>query len=188
MSNKSNINQCFVSSIFGGEYPISKFRLKAGLGCFETNVRIQLLLLLSLYWFNSTPMPRMVSDHEGYRTGDISPSWCQPNTRVHFRTTETTCTPRSWGGGRYECHFHASQNYKDPGRGPGKTTRAPPSCPAEGQLAERTTDAARQHDTGRPQGHKNCGGLNATPSEHTRWAVPSLISLEYRICNVKYRI
>jgi len=32
------------------------------------------LLLLSLYKFNSIPKPRMYLDHEGDRTGDISPS------------------------------------------------------------------------------------------------------------------
>ena len=36
---------------------------------------------------------------------------------------------------------------------------------------DRTTDVARQHDTGRPQGGKNSGGLNPAPGEHTRWFV-----------------
>jgi len=45
--------------------------------------RLHLLLLLSLYEFNSTPAPRMYLDHEGNRKYDISPSWGQPNTRVH---------------------------------------------------------------------------------------------------------
>ena len=45
--------------------------------------RLELLLLLSLYSFNSTPEPRMYLDHGGTRKGDISPSWGQPNMRVH---------------------------------------------------------------------------------------------------------
>jgi len=45
-----------------------------------------LLLLLSLYEFNSTPEPRMYPHYEGNRIGDISPSWGQPNTRVLIRT------------------------------------------------------------------------------------------------------
>jgi len=32
----------------------------------------------------------------------------------------------------------------------------------------RITEVARQHDTGRPQGDKNSGGLNPAPGEHTR--------------------
>ena len=39
---------------------------------------------------------------------------------------------------------------------------------------DRTADIARQHDTGRPQGDKNSGGLNSAPGKHTRWAVLSL--------------
>jgi len=46
------------------------------------------VVLLSLYQFNSTPEPRMYLHHERNRTGDISPSWGQPNTKVH------TCTFR----------------------------------------------------------------------------------------------
>jgi len=42
----------------------------------------RLLLLLSLYWFNSTPEPRMYRDHEGNRKGDISPSWGQVFTLI----------------------------------------------------------------------------------------------------------
>jgi len=67
----------------------------------------------------------MYPDHEGNLAGDTSPSRGQPNKRVPIRTIETPRTPRSQGGGRYECRFHASQNHKDPERG--KTTRAPPS-------------------------------------------------------------
>jgi len=59
----------------------------------------------------------MYLDHEGNRKGDKSPSWGQPNTRVHIRTIETLCTPRSRGGGRHEYSFHASQKHEDPGRG-----------------------------------------------------------------------
>jgi len=33
---------------------------------------------------------------------------------------------------------------------------------------DRTTDVARQHDTGRPQGDKNSAGLNPTPGDYTR--------------------
>jgi len=69
-----------------------------------------LLLLLSLYQFNSTPEPRMYPDHEGNCEGDVSPSLGQPNKRVHIRNIETPRTPRSRGGGRYECRSHASQN------------------------------------------------------------------------------
>jgi len=57
-------------------------------------------LLLSLYSFNSTPEPRMYLDHEGNRKVDISPSWGQPNTRVHIHTIEAPHTLRSWGVGR----------------------------------------------------------------------------------------
>jgi len=56
-------------------------------------------------------------------------SFVQPNTRVHIRTIEAPCTPRSLGGGRYECCFDASQSHEDPGRG--KTTRAPPRSDCE---------------------------------------------------------
>jgi len=45
----------------------------------------------------------MCPDHEGNRKGDISPSWGQPNMRVYIRTIETLRTPRSRGGGRYDC-------------------------------------------------------------------------------------
>jgi len=121
-----------------------------------------LLLLLSLYSFNSTPEPRMYSKHEGNRTGGFILSWGQPNKRVHIRTIEAPRTPRSWGGGRYESRSHASQKHEDPGGG--KTTRAPP----------RTTDVARQHDTCRPQCYQKSGGLNPAPGEHIRWAVLSL--------------
>jgi len=34
----------------------------------------------------------MYPDHKGNRKGDISPSWDQPNTRVHIRTIETPRT------------------------------------------------------------------------------------------------
>jgi len=92
------------------------------------------LLLLFLYQFKSTPEPRMYLDHEGNRTGDFRPSWGQPNTRVHIRTIEAPRTPRSRGGERYECHFHASQKHEHPGQG--KTTQAPPRT-------TRTTRAPR---------------------------------------------
>ena len=53
----------------------------------------------------------------------------------------------------------------------------------------RTTDVARQHDTGRPQGDKNSGGLNPAPGEHTRWAVLSLVRyivLKHILCAIFY--
>jgi len=48
-----------------------------------------LLLLVSLLTeleFNSTSELRMYLAHEGNRKGNISPSWGQPDTRVHIRT------------------------------------------------------------------------------------------------------
>jgi len=35
-------------------------------------------------------------DHEGNRTGDISPSWGKPNTRVNIRIVETPCLFDCW--------------------------------------------------------------------------------------------
>jgi len=46
----------------------------------------KVLLLLTLYKLKSTPKSRMYLDHEGNCKGKISPSWGQPNTRVHIRT------------------------------------------------------------------------------------------------------
>ena len=42
----------------------------------------------------------MYLQHEGNSTGDISPSWGQPNTRVHIHIIEAPRTPRSRGMGR----------------------------------------------------------------------------------------
>jgi len=55
-----------------------------------------LLLLLSLYWFNSTPEPRMYLDHERNCTGDISPSWGQPNTKVYTVLSRRRARPQRW--------------------------------------------------------------------------------------------
>ena len=55
------------------------------------------LLLLCPHQFNSSPEPNMYLDYKGNRTGDISPSWDQPNTRVHIRAIEVLHMPRSRG-------------------------------------------------------------------------------------------
>jgi len=78
----------------------------------------------------------MYLDHEGNRTVEVNQT---RNSTPHYRGAVHAKVP---GGGRYECRFHASQKHEDPGRG--KTTRAPPG--------DQTTEVARQHDTGRPQG------------------------------------
>jgi len=89
---------------------------------------------------------------------------------LHYRGAAHAKVP---GRGRYKYHFHVSQNHDDPGRG--NTTRSPPT--AEGQPVERnrTTDIARQLDTGRSQGDKISAWLNPAPVEYTRWVVLSLV-------------
>jgi len=77
------------------------------------------------------------------------------------------------GRGIVWCCFHASEKHKDSGQG--KTMRA---SPRRGNQSNRTTDVARQHNTGRQQewqDDKKSGGLNPAPGEHTRWAVLSLV-------------
>jgi len=62
-SNKSNINQNL------------KF-------CFLQRFRPVVVVVVSLL-IQLNPRAQNYLDHEGNRTGDISPSWGQPNTRVH---------------------------------------------------------------------------------------------------------
>jgi len=69
----------------------------------------QVVVVFSLL-IQSTPEPIMYLDHKSNRTGDISPSRVQPNTRFHIHNIEAPRTPRSRGVGPFECCFQVSQN------------------------------------------------------------------------------
>ena len=58
------------------------------------------LLLLSLYWVNSTPEPRMYLDHEGNRKSNYESKLRSTKHESPHRTIEAPRTPRSRGGGR----------------------------------------------------------------------------------------
>jgi len=122
----------------------------------------------------------MYPDHEGNRTGDISPSWGQPNTRVHTALSRRRARQGPGEGDGTNVAFMPPRTMKILGEGR-------PRGPRRG--GGRTTDVARQHDTGRPQGDKNSGGLNPAPGEHTRWAVLSLVRyivLKHILCAIFY--
>ena len=53
------------------------------------------------------------------------------------------------------------------------------------EVHDRTTDVAREQDSGRPQGDQNSRGLNPAPGERTRCAVLSLV--RYVVCKLRTR-
>ena len=134
------------------------------------------------------------------RAQNVTGPWREPHRRYKSElrsikhesphcTIEAPRTPRSREGDstNFSAAFMPFRTMKilgegrpcGPRRGPlrgGATSRL--------ELRDRTTDVARQHDTGRPQGDKNSGGLNPAPcgpGEHTRWFVLSLVRCSIKI-------
>jgi len=99
----------------------------------------------------------MYLDHEENRKGDISPSW---TNQTRESTSALSRRHTRQGPGDFDgsnAAFMPPRNIKILGEGRPR-----------GPRRDRTTDVARQHDTGRPQGDQNSGVLNPAPGEHTR--------------------